>query len=149
MEKWLPFAFPVLFPIFWCFICFLLAHLGGWSALAARFRTTELPQGKMFSMQSAQVGNINYSSCLKFHVNDSGIFLAVFPLFRVGHPPLFIPWPEFNNFREKKILFWRFVEASVGTPPIARILLPRTVFPIQDSESDSKVTQVESSANER
>jgi hypothetical protein len=128
MEKLLPFSF-LLFPIVWCAACGILAVIGGWSALAAHFRTYEIPRGKKFGMQSGRVGIINYSSCLTVHVDDEGMFLAVFPLFRVGHPPLFIPWHEFNNCREKKILLWPFDEVFVGIPPIARLQLRQGILP--------------------
>ena len=134
IEKWLPVGVLVLLPLFWCFVSFLLAH-GGWSAMAARFRTAERPQGKVFRMQSGRIGAIDYRSCLTVHVSEAGMFLAVFPLFRLGNPPMFIPWSEFHNVREKKLLFWRFVEAPIGTPPIARLLLRPGVIPVHIFEA--------------
>jgi hypothetical protein len=131
MEKLLLFGFLVIFAVFWCFVCFVLAVIGGWSSLAAYFRTTEVPQGKAFYMQSGKVGVVNYSSCLTIRAAADGLYLAVFPLFRAGHPPLFIPWSEIATFRQKKILFWRFAEVTIGIPQIAKLQLPLTAFPTE------------------
>jgi hypothetical protein len=82
-------------------------------------------------MQSGRLGMVNYGSCLTIHVSEAGMFLAVFPLFRPGHPRLFIPWSEFTNFRKKKIMFWRLIEASIGTPLIATLLLRPGIIPVE------------------
>jgi hypothetical protein len=129
MERWLPIGFFVLFPAFWCFVCILLAHIGGWSALADHYRSTERPEGEAFFMQSGRVGVVHYGSCLTIRVDETGLFLAVFPLWRVGHPRLFVPRSEFNNFRENRMMFCRFVEAAIGTPPITRLLLRPGIIP--------------------
>lgn len=135
MERWFPIGFLVLFPVLWCSVSTMLGHIGGWSALAEHYRTAERPRGKAFFMQSGRVGIVNYGSCLTIHVNEAGMFLAVLSLFRLGHPPLFIPWSEFNNCRETKMMFFRFIEASIGTPPIARLRLRPGILPIEALES--------------
>ena len=97
-------------------------------------------------MQSGKVGVVNYRSCLTIRVAEDGLFLAVFPLFRAGHPPLFIPWSEFTMLRQKKILFWRFAEVSVGIPVIAKLLLPLGVFPVEFVQAKRLADKVGSGA---
>ena len=36
-------------------------------------------------------------SCLNIAVNEAGLRLSVFPLFRLFHPPLFIPWEHVSK----------------------------------------------------
>jgi hypothetical protein len=135
MENLLRLGFILLFAAFGCGVCWLLATIGGWTALASHFRSAEPPQGKAFSMQSGRVGIVDYGSCLNIRVNEAGMYLAVFPLFRVGHPPLFIPWSEFGACQTRSKFFWTFVEVSIGKPYIARLCLPPRVFPAEILEN--------------
>jgi hypothetical protein len=103
--------------------------IGGWAALAKRYRATNAPPGKQFSFQSAQLGMANYGSCLTIVVSADGLYLSVFPPFRFGHPPILIPWAEIHNLKEKRILWlWRMVEMQVGTPVIATLTLPLRIL---------------------
>lgn len=36
-------------------------------------------------------------SCLNVAVNEAGMHLSIFPLFRLFHPPLFIPWEHIST----------------------------------------------------
>ena len=68
---------------------------------------------------------MNYGSCLTVVVSPVGLYLRVLPLFRVGHPPLLIPWADLHGLREKKFLWlWRLVEMQVGEPAIVTLTLP-------------------------
>lgn len=70
----------------------------------------------------------NYGSCLIVGVNPEGIRLSVLFLFRIGHPPLFIHWPEVS-MREKRFLFFfkqvelRFAKCSSIPFVISRRLM--------------------------
>jgi hypothetical protein len=68
---------------------------------------------------------MNYGLCLTVVVGSAGLYLKVVPLFRLGHPPLLIPWADIHGLREKRFLWlWRLVEMQVGTPAIATLTLP-------------------------
>src|SRR5687768_8642330 len=43
-------------------------------------------------------------SCLNISVSDAGLRLSVFPLFRLFHPPLFIPWDHVSAEKHSGIL---------------------------------------------
>jgi hypothetical protein len=46
----------------------------------------------------------NYGGCLTVGSDAAGLYLAVMFLFRVGHPPLFIPWDERTISRKRDLL---------------------------------------------
>jgi hypothetical protein len=78
----------------WCFVCQLIALLGGWRLLDRSYGVSSLPDGKRLRFQSIgmrRVFKANYGGCLTIVVNDNGIGLAVAWMFRVGHSPLYIP----------------------------------------------------------
>ena len=97
--------FACAFVAFWILLSLLIGAMGGWSALARSYRT-ELPfTGKMWHMRSARMGWLTrYSGVLTVGVNAAGLYLAVLPLFRVGHPPLFVPWPDVIVTSERRLI---------------------------------------------
>ena len=130
-------AIPLAFVLFWSFTIWHLAWLGGWRALGKKYGVQRLPTGKKYSWQSAsfQGGSAgwqfpcNYGSCLTMIVCDQGLGLAVSPIFRVGHPPLLIPWSEFYSPRQKTVLwYWKFFAAEIGEPAIVTVCLPGWLF---------------------
>ncbi len=125
MEKFIPFAFLLVFPIMWCVVCRLLSHIGGWARLAEVYEDDARPAGDARSMCSGKIGIVNYSSCLTIGVSDSGLRLSVMLPFRVGHPPILIPWSDFHHVAEKRVMFlFPFLNASIGNPAITTVLLP-------------------------
>ena len=46
----------------------------------------------------------SYAGCITFTPDGKGLGLSVLILFRVGHPPLFIPWNAIEVKEEKKFL---------------------------------------------
>ncbi len=101
-------AFLLLPPIFiigfvglWIFVCFLLARIGGWSRLATHYRAPADFSGTKWEFQTGYMGWARYKGCLTIGTNREGLYLAVFPLFRVGHPPLLIPWRDITTSEER------------------------------------------------
>ncbi len=56
----------------------------------------------------------NYNNCLTIGVDTAGLYLSPLFFFRIGHPPLFIPWTEISLRGRRKILFIEFVELKLG-----------------------------------
>jgi hypothetical protein len=57
----------------------------------------------------------NYGNCLTFGADFSGFYLSILFLFRLWHPPLFLPWQEVSVRRRFKVLFFfRYVELRLG-----------------------------------
>ncbi|MGJ8695648.1 MAG: hypothetical protein ACSHYF_04975 [Verrucomicrobiaceae bacterium] len=121
-------GFLIAFPLFWCFVCWLLSRLGGWKKVAKRYPRKHLPKGQKFSMQSMSFGLSNYNSCLTVHASDEGIDIAVWPLFACGHPPIFLPWSAIGTPREKRILWFTSYLIQIDSPPIAKISIPKRSF---------------------
>lgn len=121
--------FPLVFAGGWCGVLLLLSHLGGWQRLAQCFPARDRPpSGRCLARQSGRVGPVNYSGCLTIHTSAEGLRLAVWPLFRLGHPPLFIPWDEIHHARLKRFLWVRWVLFEVGEAKVATLQLSEKVF---------------------
>jgi hypothetical protein len=82
------------------------------------------------------MGLTNYSACLTVGANNSGLYLAVFPLFRVGHPPLLIPWVDISTSKSKRFWFsyldFKFTQAPTVTFKIPE-QLGTTLLSLRDS----------------
>lgn len=89
----------------WIFVCFLLAQLSGWSRLAVYYRTPTDFSGRKWEFQTGRLRWARYRGCLTIGTNSEYLYLAVFPLFRVGHPPLLIPWSDITTSEHKGGLF--------------------------------------------
>jgi hypothetical protein len=109
--------------------CVLRSKMSGWSALAKKYTASTKPPGKQFKSQSARIGRLNYGSCLSLVVAEVGLYVSTSLWFRIGHPPLMIPWSEFSGVEEKKrLLFFRNVRMNVGDPVITTVELPLHVI---------------------
>jgi hypothetical protein len=128
MNNSLPLLFPFLFIGFWCAVCILFSRIGDWHKLARAFTASNSPHGKRFYMQSGSVGLINYRSCLNVSVTPDGMFLSVPLIFKLGHPPLFIPWIVISNREDKKTLWYETVKLTIGTPELGSIRLPKKIL---------------------
>lgn len=124
----IPIAFAIVFPTFWCFVFWILSHVGGWQKLATRYRTRETPAGKTFSGLQAMVGFVSYRGALECTTNDEGFFLRPSVLFRFGHPLLFIPWSDCEFVRRSDLLWIKWVKLRVGEPKAGTLTLPLQVF---------------------
>ena len=132
MESFNPvypsFLFLITFPVMWCGIVWLMAHLGGWARLGQHYGTHQTPRGESFRYQSGMIGWISYRGILQVHDANDGVFLSMPWPFRVGHPPLFIPWTAMHDASELQLLWMRFVRFAVGSPAMVRMRLPAKVF---------------------
>lgn len=117
----------MLFVGMWCGVLFILS-MCGWHELAESFPAPSERSGKRFAIQSGKVGWVSYNICLTIYASTEGLYLSVWPIFRIGHPPLFLPWKAIHNPTFKRILWFETVTVDVGAPAIARLRLARKVF---------------------
>jgi hypothetical protein len=83
------------FIVFWVVIVKLIARTGGWRALAASYKAAYPFEGTKFRFQSARLRRkMSYNNVLTVGANRDGIYLKMSFIFRIGHPPLFIPWED-------------------------------------------------------
>lgn len=118
----------LIFIAFWCFTLTCLARLGGWSAIATRYRSANWPTGRSFRMQSVQFNWVDYNGGVTIHICPEGVGLSLWPILRFGHPSLLIPWSALHVVEVKERWYGRFVFMNVDEPAIARIRLPLKVM---------------------
>lgn len=93
---------PVIIAAAWIAIGLFLSFAGGWRALSQIYRATEAIRGERLYLKSAAMRwGVAYRSCLNFGVDVHGLFVSIFPLFRIGCPPLFIPWSDIACTRQR------------------------------------------------
>lgn len=134
MQTWIdrnPFVFAlIVFPTIWIVAGMVIGQVGGWAALAQQFEFREDFTGQRWRLQSARMRLwVHYGSCLTVGANPDGLYLAILFLFRVGHPPLFIPWREVSVPKKGVFLSIRYVELRLGHD----LLIP---FRINESLAD-------------
>ena len=101
----LPFGFPGFIGL-WCLVCFLFSLISGWKSLATQFQTQNKPAGRHFSMQSASLGVVHYKGAINIGATPEGLYMSVMVFFRLGHPPLLVPWSEVGPITYSKTR-WR------------------------------------------
>src|SRR4051794_14673481 len=79
-----------------CGGCWLHAQLG-WSSLARVYRTSRERPAQMYNFCSGTMNWFcNYRIVLRVGFVQEGLYLAVWPLLRIGHPPLLIPYADIH-----------------------------------------------------
>ena len=117
-------AFPILLFIgFWLALNFLISFLTGWLALARIYRATQPFEGERWYFQSAKFRfTSGYKQVLTIGANTEGLFLSVLFLFRVGHPPLFMPWQDIST-RPTKFLWFQMYQFEFRQAPSVSLRL--------------------------
>ena len=104
--------------LLWMGIFWLLGRISGWARLAETYRAQLPTSGQHWSLQTAYMRFwSHYGSCLTFAADPHGLGISIFLLFRVGHPPLFIPWNEIS-VRPVRFLFIPYMELTFRNAPI-------------------------------
>lgn len=113
----IPSFFPAVFVLFWLVISLVISRIGGWSALAKRYRLEDSFDGERMRFRSGQMRYaMSYNNCLTIGADRRGLYLAVFFFFRPGHPPLFIPWSEIA-VTQKQRYFMNAMELTFSRVP--------------------------------
>lgn len=128
----LPLYIALLLPVasvaLWCGTMLLLSRIGGWHRLAVDFTAKAPSGGERFGMQSARIGWVNYNSCLTIYSSPEGLHISVWPIFRPGHPALFLPWDAICNIRQRRLLWWKIVQCEVVGVCTVKLSLAAKVF---------------------
>ena len=107
--------FVLLFAGMWVFNCYLLGMISGWVVLSKRFRLKDSFYGESWPFRSARMRYyLHYGNCLSVGADESGLYLAVFQIFRIGHPPLLIPWAEVTVISGERGLIFKKRELRLG-----------------------------------
>lgn len=106
----------VVFLGIWITLFRIIAMASGWARLAQAYRCDEPIEGVCFLWQDVTLRwGWNYSNCMIFSANETGVGVCPMVPFRHGHRPLFFPWSDIRIERKK----------------IFR-LIPRVVFHFQE-----------------
>jgi hypothetical protein len=122
-----PIGVVVLVVGLWIFVCYLLSLLSGWHDLGRAYRYSGAFDGTRWRFQSGQMRLLmGIHNALTVGVNSQGLYFAVFILFRVGNPPLLVPWNDVST-RACKFLFWRYFEFRFRQTPDVFLRLPASL----------------------
>ena len=120
-------GFPIAFGTIWTFVLWIISHVAGWQTLARHYHTTRPFSGKTFRFQSARLNRASYSGVLEIGVNEEGIRLVPFFLFRPFHKPLFIPWYDIQTEPATGFLI-KMIRLSFTAAPKVKISLYQRTF---------------------
>ena len=112
-------SFAILFAPLWCANRFYVSFVSGWLTLSRRSRKQSEPHGEIkttrpaFSLIFMRFWS-HYGSVIQVFAAQDALYALVFFLFRIGHPPLRIPWNEIKLGRTK--CFWRtYIVLTLGS----------------------------------
>ena len=107
----------LLIIVAWLGVCALISLMGGWHRLATKFRAASASRGEEIRFVSMTLGTglfpARYRNALFVTVGPSGVGLSVVFLFRVLHPPLFIPWSAVESVQRERSWLVNHVAVSI------------------------------------
>ena len=115
-------------PLIWIFVCHIIALVSGWKRLAKHYPAVKPPRGRCHLMESGFIGIASYKGCLTIYTSEEGLYFKLWSLFRMAHPPLFVPWSSIHNRVEKQYFWRKAMEFEVGHPPVGRMTLSPHLF---------------------
>jgi hypothetical protein len=119
--------FPLLFIGSWILVTFILSKMG-WSNLAGRYRSDGDFTGNNIGMISASINEVNYKGSIILKYNNEGLYFKTLFLFRLFHPPFFIPWKEISEISNKQFLFEKIVVLKIADPVVATIKISQSTY---------------------
>jgi hypothetical protein len=131
----------ILFFVGWAGVSYLLSMLGGWSRLAEYYRLESDFQGERWKFQSASMRlGVNYNNVLTIGVNSTGVLLEVLFLFRMGHPPLFIPWSDIRKGGDESKPFGQWL--VISRAPTVPVKIRNTLIERIEAERHQEIQRV-------
>jgi hypothetical protein len=101
-----------------CAVSFLVSFMTGWFALARRFEKQSDPYGEVhsagpFFYTIYMRAWSHYSSVIRLTAASDALYVSILFPFRIGHPPLRIPWDEIR-FGRTKFFFRTYIVLTLG-----------------------------------
>ena len=129
LNQFEPFSVPtyILFFVFiWMGVCKLISAVAGWKILSRDYRANSAFDGQKMWLKSIGMRRwTNYNNCIAVGANKLGRYLSVFPLFRVGHPPLFFPWSDISTEAGSQRFFGDFVKFEFTKQPDVPVIFSK------------------------
>ena len=126
LPAWFWPAIPIFFVGLWCGATFLLALVSGWRRLAAHYPGEAPTDGRRFRFRSARIGLVSYNTCLNFAAAPDGLHIWVLLPFRLGSPPLLVPWRDLSATPDRGWVVNR-VALSFAQAPGIRFQIARSL----------------------
>ena len=128
INQFIEHYFFIIFIIFWIANSLLISVMSGWWQLARDYKIVFPFQGRKWHCQSITLrASVRYGSMMTVGGNSLGIYLCCFFPFRLGHPPLFIPWSEISWKRERK-MWQKVVKLRIAKHPTIPIWITERLF---------------------
>jgi hypothetical protein len=107
------------------FASFNMSKQWGWAKLAESYQSQKtFPRPRMLFRQ-LRCGAKEYAACLTVAQDNGGLYLSMtLPIFRFGHPALFIPWTEIES-KDARYLLSDRTELSFKNAPGVAIQISR------------------------
>ncbi|MDB5267845.1 MAG: hypothetical protein JWP58_885 [Hymenobacter sp.] len=101
------------FVAFWCLIVKMLS-LAGWQRLA-QYQVPRPLEWPHTTLRLAKLGGIRYQNAIKAGAQADGLSLKSMFMFRIGHPPLLIPWSAIGPVLAEKSFWSTFYTTTIRT----------------------------------
>lgn len=115
------------FLLIWSGVVYLIAWSSGWRRLARHYRCAKAPEESVFGTLWAMLGPVNHRGTLRIEPAPEGLYLSMMPFFRIGHPPLLIPWHAIKRQDKAQISLVKMVALDLGDPKITTLRLPASM----------------------
>ncbi len=113
------------FSAYWFFLSWLIARISGWAQLAEHYSASYKFEGELHLSRYGLFKNTSkYHKLLKVGISEEGLYLSMAAFFRVGHPPLLIPWGDISYINQKG----RFAQIGFTNFPAMEIILSWNIF---------------------
>lgn len=100
-----PLYFGIFFIFGWILVSFTFAIFTGWHKLAEQYRTYEKPGVKLLQAVHVTWGSsLMAGTIYTLGSTYKGLYLGVLFPFRIGHPPLLIPWRDISAKKVKRLV---------------------------------------------
>jgi len=119
--------FVVSFVVLWNLVVLLISAISGWRHLAGYYRAPGPFSGQKWTWQMGWFGAARYRGVLTVGADTSGLYLDVMPLFRIGHPALFIPWSDIT-IEDRPAFFFPVVALQFLQVPGVTLSLPKKLW---------------------
>jgi hypothetical protein len=119
-------AYILIFIALWICVCKLISIFGGWKTLSQDYQANSAFDGQKLWLKSATMRRwTNYNNCVNIGANKYGLYLSVLPIFRIGHPPLFIPWTDISTEAANRRLLPDVVKFYFAKQPEVPVILSK------------------------
>ena len=88
----------------------------GWGSIADKFRTDRTFNGEWLGWQWAKIGWASYKGCVWLGFTPEGLFVKTGPgpMFRLFHPPLYIPWHAVKRVVRRDYFYMKVMDLDLG-----------------------------------